>query len=121
LVVVGTSKSDPGGVADVYDTVTDTWTKTLLTDRTIDTIGLVVGDVALFGGGALWWETEGDAGTWDVVNIYDSADHQWSSTKLAQPRSMPALAVAGTRAFFAGGEAHGGPTDTVDIFDAASP
>ncbi|MCO6493065.1 MAG: T9SS type A sorting domain-containing protein [Phaeodactylibacter sp.] len=56
---------------------------------------------------------------YDVVDIYDTENNTWTTAQLSVARGGMAHAVAGSKAFFAGGYlGNGEVTDVVDIYDS---
>ena len=111
---------------DIYNIVTKVWTTATLSSGRHGLAAASVGTMALFAGGSDNAKCEdscdSDVGFSDVVDLYNSADGAWSTTKLSEARSFLAATTHGTKAFFGGGDISGAPfvSKRVDIYDAAT-
>ena len=108
------------GEVNIYDTVTYTWetvngmyaTSYYLPSQTGYKTA-IVGKKIIFSVMA----NSLDTSQGQLINIYDAGSNSWSITHLPQARSFYAMAVVGTKVFYAGGN-----TDSkkMDIYDAGS-
>jgi hypothetical protein len=109
-------------VVDIYDASNGHWSTATLSQARGDATAAVVGDLAIFAGGASG-STPGIPSysiLSDVVDIYDASTGGWSTAALSEARAGIAATTVGQRVLFAGGQVGFGATETVDIFDAAS-
>ena len=121
----------PTDLVEVYDgalgppSMAGAWSTVSLSEARSSAAAAVVGGKLLVAGG-----TVGPGPTvTDTVDIYDSSvgppsdPAAWSTAQLSQARLIGrrGSAVAGDKAYFAGGTLPGGvPSDVVDIYDAAT-
>ncbi|HYV92509.1 MAG TPA: T9SS type A sorting domain-containing protein [Chitinophagales bacterium] len=84
---------------DIYDAVTNVWSKTTLSIRRENISVAVVGDKIIFAGGT--GGTYGQPVT--NVDIYDVTNNAWSTTNLPTARYGMKSVVIGDNAYFAGG------------------
>lgn len=110
-----------GGVSDridVYDANEDEWTQLSLSQPRLGVGAAVAGDKLIFAGGSRIGSNFILQNTTDLVEIYDPDTGDWEYRSLSQPRSFMAIATAGDKIFFAGGNMDGnGFTNVVDIYD----
>ncbi|MFZ1686737.1 MAG: T9SS type A sorting domain-containing protein [Flavobacteriales bacterium] len=128
LITAGGINSDFGtatGTVEIFDLSVDQLVANAqLSQARLELGAAAVGTKVLFAGGLIvnWngsiYEIQG---TSDVVDIYDVATETWSTATLSQARGGLAVAVSGTKAFFAGGyQGNNVASDVVDIYDAAT-
>ncbi len=104
-------------VVDIYDTLTQQWTQTQLSQARFGIATASNDEKVLFAGGIqLPFPI---SVVYDVVDIYDIVLGSWSTANLSQARGIAGgVVVADDKAFFAGGAlADGTQSDRVDIYD----
>ena len=106
---IGKYRADSGRV-DIYDASTDTW-RTAKLSRTggADLAAGTIGTKVFF--------ADGPRG---IVDIYDDSTGTWNTATLSQRRHGLAMAIVGTKAFFAGGHDLSQYSDVVDVYDAST-
>ncbi len=104
---------------DIWDTVTKQWTVKHLSVPRVFLSAVSNGEKVLFAGGVDVINNPSFDPSFDVVDIYDIATGLWSVATLSIPRTGMGAAVAGNRAFFAGGYRNETSTVTnrIDIYD----
>lgn len=92
-----------------------------LSQARFDAAGITLGSKAIFAGGVYTQLTNGAGETIisssNVVDIYESLGHTWSTAELTEARSMLAATTLDSKAFFAGGTIGSGYSSVVDIYD----
>lgn len=105
----------PTNTVDIYQPKTNTWSAAILSeDHGYGGAVAAAGNKILYAGG-----TSRSGHSTSRVDIYDAVTNQWSTAELSRARSSMATAVAGSKAFFAGGWTNSVYSDRVDIYDAA--
>ncbi|HEV8285703.1 MAG TPA: PKD domain-containing protein [Chitinophagaceae bacterium] len=103
---------------DIYDTLTNTWSTTILSQARIFYAVASSGNKAFFAGGRI------DQDGWEQttrVDIFDASTNTWSTAELSQPREGLAATSLGNKIYFGGGGSYDyGTSDVVDIFDISS-
>jgi len=121
---------------DIYNSNTNSWIATSLSEARHSLVAINVGNLAIFAGG------ENDSEISDVVDIYDLDSDSWSistlseventliekvgnnvwtTPSLSQSRSSLTAITIGTKTIFAGGDSDSNVMnilDTIDIFDS---
>ncbi|GAA4469199.1 hypothetical protein GCM10023189_55860 [Nibrella saemangeumensis] len=119
--VSGSLDSDYGSsTVDIYDVVTQTWSKAKLSKSRSDIAAVAAGNKVFFAGGRL-----GDGANdqlFTTVDIYDVSTNTWSVASLSEPRAFIGAAAVGNKVFFAGGEKNWNyeTSNRVDIYDLSS-
>jgi N-acetylneuraminic acid mutarotase len=108
---------------DVLDTKTNTWSKARLSiPRSAMGVG-ISDNLVFFAGGNVDRESNKVKGKVrvfpsDVVDMYDKKTGTWSSAKLSQARTNPAVSVVGDSVFFSGGaDLRRMPSKVIDIYN----
>ncbi len=99
-------------VADIYDAVSGTWTKALLSQKRQSMDVASVGNKIVFFGGLPI-----NGGISNKVDIYDASANTWSVYTLPLARYATTVNVVGSKAYFAGGT---GASNRVDVYDAST-
>jgi len=105
---------------DIYDTVTNEWLTTELSEGRHGIATAVNGTKVFFAGGA-----NGDGAfdtLYSTVDIYDASTGGWSTSKLSLPRAYIGATAVGNKVLFAGGEKDWDyqTTNVIDIYDLVS-
>jgi hypothetical protein len=112
-------------LVDIIDLGTHEVATAALSQRRTEIAAAAVGDKVLFAGGLEIIELFPSPfdpvimNAYSVVDIYDISTQTWTTANLSEARGGMAYAVAGNKAFFAGGyNGAGEVSDAVDIYDA---
>jgi hypothetical protein len=92
-------------VVDAYDTSLTRSTPTALSSARVYLAATAVGNYALFGGAQT------------VVNAYDTSLTRSTPTALSEARNYLAATAVGNYALFGGGDASGGRSAVVDVYE----
>jgi hypothetical protein len=112
---------------DLYNSATGQWTSATAPTMNVGAAIATVGTTAIFAGGlpgCTLLRCLNPAS--DAVVLFDSSRQQWSSARLAEPRTDAAATTVGSKALFAGGLTTGSVatdvrgSDVVDIYDAVA-
>ncbi len=109
-------------VVDIYDVNAGTWsTATLSTARGFLAAAASSG-IVVFAGGVTGGTGGGAYVPSDVVDIYNTATAQWSTSTLSQARASLAATTAGNLLFFGGGNLQNGngASAAVDIYNVTT-
>ena len=106
---------------DIYDIVSQGWSTAELSAPRWNIATVTAGTKVFFAGGVYY--DDGDNGiSTNVVDVYDAATNQWTTTQLSDARHGIAAATIGDKVFFAGGQTGDGITmsDKVDIYNLST-
>jgi PKD repeat protein len=117
------------GVVNIYNTVTNVWTSTLIAARK-NIVASSLGDKIAFMGGQIYIFASG-AGILPSFsyNIYDASTNSWWSGEMPHSRTGHAVAILGSKIFVGGGYSYTWDkingyrrysTNIVDIFDVTT-
>jgi len=112
-----TSLSDDTPLVDIYDVVSQTWSKANLTIGKKKFAATSVGSKAIFAGGYL-----SHRGSLASVDIFDGMSGRWTTANLSMDRMRLEATTVGSRAFFVSGmgDTCGGHCPQVDVYDGTS-
>lgn len=119
----GTGRSDISGpvymyaTADIFDVNSGIRTTGKLSKARTNIAAGAAGNKIVFAGGWYWDITYNTLAS-NSVDIYDVTTGLWSKTTLSAKRDNIAVAVAGDKIIFAGGQGTYGNSNAVDIYDA---
>jgi Uncharacterized protein conserved in bacteria len=121
--LIPANKSPSTSRVDIYDIVTNTWSKTELSEGRFSIGVATLGDKIFFAGGGI--QQNNGAGEWlyngtasSAVDIFDALTNTWNISKLSNAR-IPVGSSAGNKVVFAGGD-NRYPSASVDIYDGAN-
>lgn len=105
---------------DILDTLSGQWSTSALSTPRMYAQAAAVGDKVVFAGGFRVTSVGPFALEFaDTVDIFDLGTGQWSVAKLSEARAGMAVAVSGSKVFFAGGQSSmKNSSKRVDVFDA---
>jgi hypothetical protein len=117
----GVGKNGVSNVVDIFNSTTQTWSKTTLSEgryflsSSSSSSSSSIGEmVVVFGGGVLDVITSKSSST---VDIYNVESQSWITTTLSQPRYELASASSRNKIFFGGGFDGSQFSDIVDIVE----
>ena len=122
----GTSATGPNDVVDIYNARTGRWSRAKLSRPRSGLTAVAVGHRVLFAGGELATSGGQDNRYTDLVDVYDTRTHRWSTAHLSRAQVDARAVAVGKLAIFAGGRGKfddsepNGATDVVDVYDAAT-
>ena len=104
---------------DIYDALTNAWSKTNLSDARQGIVAATIGDKVLFAGG-FGYPDGRNWGEFNTVDIYDNRSNSWSTATLSEARMDITAAATESKVYFAGGRKGMNVSTTIDIYDRAN-
>ena len=113
---------EPSNLVDVYHARSNSWSKSKLSQARSNIAGVSSGHFAFFAGGVTDAAANSTSSSYsDVVDIFDSRRHRWSTAHLSIARAGMSTVKVGTKVIFAGGYTDNNvASDIVDLYDLAT-